>query len=82
MNLVMGFRHPVTSLPLSLTFPYSTLRQNPKHHFRSYLIDASKAFESTALPNEVRWIIDTMSVIQSCQLSKLKKHTKNGLRQL
>ena len=66
MNPEKAFWFPVT-------FSDSILRQNPKHHFRNYLIDVSKACESKLL-NEARWIIDT---IQSWELSKLKKHTKN-----
>ena len=31
-----AFRYTVTSVPLSLAFPDSTLRQNPKHYFRNY----------------------------------------------
>ena len=27
------FRYCLTSVPLSLAFPDSTVRQNPKHHF-------------------------------------------------
>ena len=49
VNLAEAFRHPVTSVPLSLAFPDSTLRQNPKHNIRYYLIDVSKACESTPL---------------------------------
>ena len=43
------FRYPVTSVPLSLAFPNSTLRQNPKHNIHYYLIEVSKACESTPL---------------------------------
>ena len=28
-----AFRYSLTSVPLSLAFPDSTVRQNPKHHF-------------------------------------------------
>ena len=35
------------SVPLSLAFPDLILRQNPQHHFGNYLIDVSKACEST-----------------------------------
>ena len=37
-NLKETFRYPVTSVPLSLAFPDSSLRQNRKHHFRNYLM--------------------------------------------
>ena len=43
VSLKEAFRYPVTSVALS--FPDSTLRKNPKHHFCSYLIDVSKAYE-------------------------------------
>ena len=33
MNLEEAFQYPVASVPLSLAFPDSTVRQNPKHHF-------------------------------------------------
>ena len=39
------------NLEEALGFPDSTLRHNPKHHFRNYLTDISKACESI-LPNE------------------------------
>ena len=51
----------VKSAPLILAFPDSTLKQNPKHHLRNYLIVISKTCESTT-PFEDRCIIDTMSV--------------------
>ena len=70
-------QYPLTSVPLSLAFPDSTLRQNPKHHFRNHLIDVSKACESRP-PNKARRIIDTMPVIRAIKV----KETKNGLRQL
>ena len=46
VNLKEAFRYPVTLVPLSLAFPDSTHRQNPKQHFRNYLINVSKARES------------------------------------
>ena len=49
VNLEEVFRYPVTSVPISLTFPDSTLRQNPKHHICNYLIDVSKACKSLPL---------------------------------
>ena len=62
VNLEDAFRFPVTSVALSFAFPDSTLRQNPKHPFRNYLTDVSKACESTP-SNEARWKIDSMSVM-------------------
>ena len=47
VNLEEAFRYPVTSVSLNLAFPHSNITQNPKHHFRNYLIDVSKACEST-----------------------------------
>ena len=47
VNLEDAFRYPVTSVPLNLAFPHSTITQNPKHYFRNYLIDVTKACEST-----------------------------------
>ena len=54
MNPKEAFRYPVTLVPLSLAFPDSTHRQNRKYHICNYLINASKACESTA-PNEARY---------------------------
>ena len=47
VNLEEAFRYPVTSVSLNLASPHSNITQNPKHHFRNYLIDVSKACEST-----------------------------------
>ena len=33
MNLEEAFPYSVTSVPLYLVYPDSTVRQNPKHHF-------------------------------------------------
>ena len=66
------FWYPVTSVQLSLAFPDSTLRQSPKHHFRNYLTDGSKACESTKL-NDSRWIIDTMSVMRAITVKETYK---------
>ena len=38
MDLEEAFRYPVTTVPLSLAFPDSTLRKIPKHYIRNYLI--------------------------------------------
>ena len=59
-------------MPLSLAFPDSTLRQNPKHHIHNYLIDVSKACESTPL-NEARWIIDAMSIMRVIKVRETYK---------
>ena len=68
-NLYLGgaMEYPVTSVPLGLANPDSDLKQNPKHHFRNYLIDVSKACESTPL-NEARWIIDSMSIMRAIKV--------------
>ena len=65
MNPEKAFWFPVT-------FSDSILRQNPKHHFRNYLIDVSKACESKLL-NEARWIIDTMSVMRAIKVKEIYK---------
>ena len=72
LNLEEVFRYPVTSVPLSLAFPDSTLRQNRKHHFRNYLIDASRDCASTP-PNEARWRIGSMSVMRIVKVKKTHK---------
>ena len=59
VNLEESFWYPITSVPLSLVSPDSTIRQNPNHQFRNHLIDVSKACEST-ISNEACWIINTM----------------------
>ena len=69
VNLEEAFRYHVTSVQLSLAFPDSTLRQNPKHHFRNYLTNVSNGCESTP-PNESRLIIDTMSVMTAIRVNK------------
>ena len=38
--------------------------QNPKHYFHDYLIDVTKACESTP-SNEARWLTDTMPVMRA-----------------
>ena len=57
MNLKEAFRYPVILVPLSLAFPDSTHRQNPKQNFRNYLINVSKARETThpKPPKEARY---------------------------
>ena len=76
MNLKEVFRYTVRLVPLSFAFPDSAHRQNPKHHFRNYLIDVSKACESKTR-NEARY-----RYYASRELSKLKTHSKNDLRKL
>ena len=41
VNLKEAFWCPVILVPLSLAFPNSTHRQNPKHHFRNHLTNVS-----------------------------------------
>ena len=72
VKLEDAFRYPVTSVPLNLVFPHSAITQNPKQHFRSYLIDVSKACEST-LANEAPWIRDTMSVMSAIKVKQTYK---------
>ena len=72
MSLEEAFGYLVTSVPLSLAFPDSALRQIPKHHIRNYLIDVSKACESTH-PNKARWIMDTMSVMRVIKVKEAYK---------
>ena len=72
VNLEEAFRYPVTSVLLSLAFQDSTLRQNPKHHFRYYLIDVSKSWES-APPNEAHWIIENISVMRAIKFKETYK---------
>ena len=76
MNLEEAFRYPVTSVSLSLAFPDLTLRQNVRDHFRNYLIERSKAFESTQL-NEGGWIIDTMSNMRAIRVKEIYKECFN-----
>ena len=72
MNLEEAFRYPVISISLSLAFQDSNLRGNTKHHIRNYLIDVSKACESTAL-NEACWIIDTITVMRAIKIKETCK---------
>ena len=76
VNLEITFWYPVTLGPLSLAFPDLTLRQNGKHHFRNYLIDVSKACESTA-PNEAHCIIDPVSVMRAIRVKETYKELIN-----
>ena len=68
-NLHLGgaMEYPVISVPLGLANPDLDLKENPKHHFRNYLIDVSKACESIPL-NEARWIIDSMSIMRAIKV--------------
>ena len=52
-----GARYPITLVQLSLAFPDSTHRQNARQHFCNYLINVSKARESTLPkpPNEAHY---------------------------
>ena len=72
MSLEEAFGYLVTSVPLSLAFSDSALRQIPKHHIRNYLTDVSKACESTH-PNEASWIMDTVSVMRVIKVKETYK---------
>ena len=74
VNLEQAFRYPLSSVLLSLVFPDSTLRQNPKYCFHNYLFDV--ACESTR-SNEGRWVIDTVSVMRAI---KFKEKYKEWLK--
>ena len=69
VNLEEAFWYSVTSVPLGLIFPDSSLKQNLTNHFRNYLIDLSKARESTP-PNKAPWIIDTVSVVRAIKVKE------------
>ena len=72
VNLEQAFRYPVTSVPLSSAFPDLAYKQNPNYNLHNYLVDVSKACESTPL-NEARWIIDSMSVMRAIKVKEIYK---------
>ena len=81
MNLEEAFWYTVTSVSLNLAFQDSTLRENQKHHIRNYLIDISKACESTPL-NEARWIINTMTVMRAIKVKETYKEWLKNVTKL
>ena len=72
IDLNEAFQYPITSVPLSLANPDSTLRQGQKHTLRNHLIEISKSAEATP-PSNARWIIDTMALIRTAKTKNTYK---------
>ena len=64
VDLEEAFAYPVTSVPLSIANPDSTLRQSSKHLLRNHLIEESHSLLLTS-PSHCRWIIDGMAAMRS-----------------
>ena len=63
-KLEEAFAFPVTSVPLSIANPDSTLQQSSKHLLRNHLIEESHSVALTS-PNHCRWIVDGMAAMRS-----------------
>ena len=57
---------------IKLSLPKIDSYAKSKTSFRKYLIDVSKACESTR-PNESHWLIDTISVIRAIKVKEIYK---------
>ena len=64
VDLEEAFAYPVTSVPLSITNPDSTLRQSSKHLLRNHHIEESHSLPLTS-PSHCRWTIDGMATMRS-----------------
>ena len=64
VDLEEAFAYPVTSVPLSIANPDSTIRQSSKHLLRNHLIEESHSLALTS-PSHCRWIIDGMAAMRS-----------------
>lgn len=62
-SLEEAFSFPITTVPLSIPTPDSTLTQSHQASFRNYLINKSKAV-SSSFPLDGRWIIDGMAIFR------------------
>ncbi len=64
LSLSEAFKYPLTPLPLSIATPEGNIRQAPKHLFRNFLIEESKAL-TNIIPTNARWLIDGMAVMRT-----------------
>ena len=72
MNLETAFKYPITSLPLAIADPDSTLRSSSKSSLRNYLIDESGASLKSA-PKNCSWLIDGMAAVRTVGTKKTYK---------
>ena len=64
VSLQEAFAHPITSVPLAIANPDSTLRQTNKSCLRNLLISQSNADEK-AIPKNASWFIDGMAAVRT-----------------
>ncbi len=70
VDLEEAFAYSVTSVPLSIANPDSTLRQSSKHLLRNHLIEESHSLSLTS-PSHCRWIIDGMEAMRSLKAKEI-----------
>ena len=63
-DLHEAFSYTVTSLPLCIASPDSSLYQSDKAGLRNYIMKSSNSF-SSSFPQIAKWIIDGMVAIHS-----------------
>eukprot|EP00794_Sanderia_malayensis_P020960 gene20960-23010_t len=80
VSLNEAFQYSVTSLPLSIANPDSTLRQSSKHVLRNFTNQESKSIEATC-PDKCRWLIDGMAAIRWLKARKTYKEWIQSLIQ-
>ena len=64
INLETAFLYPITSLPLAIAEPDSTLRSSAKSVLRNFLIDESGALVTNA-PKHCDWLVDRMAAVRA-----------------
>ena len=62
-KLAEAFKYPITSVPLAVATPESTLYQSDKAGLRNYMINLSKR-SSHKYPRDAQWVIDGMAAIR------------------
>ena len=68
-NLQEAFSYPITSLPLSIAFPDSSLYQGDKAGFRNFIMKNSNSV-SCCFPTNSKWIYDGMAVMRAIKPRK------------
>ena len=63
-KLAEAFKYPITSVPLAVATPESTLYQSDKAGLRNYIINLSKS-SSHKYPRDAQWVVDGMATIRS-----------------
>ena len=63
-KLAEAFKYPITSVPLAVATPESTLYQSDKVGLRNYIINLSKS-SSHKYPADAQWVVDGTAATRS-----------------